>query len=332
LHLPTATRRGIVYATVGVLLLGGFFYSVAPTRNAPALSQTADMTDLPEGVWVDSEMVDTLTQEKPPKAAAAASSSAAKIAEEPKPIVSTYVVVAGDSVGLIAERFGLKTSTVLWANDLGERDVISIGEELLIPAADGLVYQVRSGDNMWDISADHGADLDEIVAANPDLDPTALQPGQVLIIPGGKPARKAIASARGTGRSGAAWRFENWPTSGTITDHFGWRVHPVYGSQHLHDGLDLGLNSGTPLRAVSDGTVTMNSWFGGYGITIRVDHGGGVVTQYSHMSKVAVAVGERVSGGELIGYSGNTGVTTGPHLHFMVLVNGSAVDPMGWLP
>ncbi|HYG59147.1 MAG TPA: M23 family metallopeptidase, partial [Symbiobacteriaceae bacterium] len=113
---------------------------------------------------------------------------------------------------------------------------------------------------------------------------------------------------------------------------FGWRVHPVYGTDNFHDGVDFDVAEGTPLVAASGGTVTMAGRYGGYGIVVRIDHGNGLVTQYAHMSQVSVSVGEKVAAGQHIGYSGNTGVTTGPHLHFMVMVDGTPADPMPWLP
>lgn len=116
-----------------------------------------------------------------------------------------------------------------------------------------------------------------------------------------------------------------WPTSGTLTSGFGWR----WG--RMHEGIDIAAPTGTPIAAVAGGTVIVAGWMGGYGNLVVVDHGGGLATAYGHQSSIAVGVGTQVAQGQTIGYVGNTGNSTGPHLHFEVRVNGSPVDPLGYL-
>lgn len=327
MHLPAALRRRIFYTALAMIISGGSIYAVRPLP-APKSPQVGDSLVQPsEDKVVDKK--EALRSEPP----AAASLPPQKTVVEPRPKVQTYKVAGGDTVGGIAEKFGLKQNTVLWANDLDEDELLSIGQELIIPTVDGLVRKVRSGDTLWDIAADYSADVDAIVQANPDLEPGVLQPGQVLLVPGGQPpSRRQVASARGSGRSGAIRSFDYWPAQGPLTDPFGWRTHPVYGTRHFHDGMDIGVGAGTPLRAVSAGTVVMASRYGGYGLAVRIDHGGGVTTQYSHMSQIDVQPGQKVAAGEHIGYSGSTGVSTGPHLHFSVFLNGAPTDPEPWMP
>ena len=264
-----------------------------------------------------------------------AKSTAAKASEQTaRPKFITYKVVAGDTVGAIAEKFGLKTATILSANDLDEEDVLKIGQELTIPAVDGVVVKIHSGDTLYDLADAYGVHIDEIIRANPDVDPDALKIDEVIVIPGATAeVRRQVASARGSAnRPNVSRKLDYWPAVGPITDVFGWRVHPVYGTQNFHDGIDIGVPKGTPVRAASAGTVIMSSWYGGYGNAIKIDHGGGIVTLYAHLSSMSVAVGDKVSAGQTIGYSGNTGTSTGPHLHFTVMVGGSPVDPKPWLP
>jgi murein DD-endopeptidase MepM/ murein hydrolase activator NlpD len=116
-----------------------------------------------------------------------------------------------------------------------------------------------------------------------------------------------------------------WPLSGTVTSGFGYR----WG--RMHEGIDIGVPEGTPIRSAKAGTVIMASYNGGYGNYTCVDHGGGLSTCYAHQSGFAASVGQSVSQGQVIGYSGNTGSSTGPHLHFEVRINGAAQDPMGYL-
>jgi murein DD-endopeptidase MepM/ murein hydrolase activator NlpD len=116
-----------------------------------------------------------------------------------------------------------------------------------------------------------------------------------------------------------------WPVHGVITSGFGWR----WG--RMHEGVDLAVPNGTPVVAAKAGVVIVAGWMGGYGNLVVVDHGGGVATAYGHNTSVTVAVGQFVEQGQLIAYSGSTGHSTGPHVHFEVRINGSAVDPMGYL-
>ena len=116
-----------------------------------------------------------------------------------------------------------------------------------------------------------------------------------------------------------------WPVHGVLTSYFGWR----WG--RMHEGIDLAVPNGTPVVASAAGTVIVAGWMGGYGNLVVVDHGGGIATAYGHNTSVTVGVGQQVSQGQLIAYSGNTGNSTGPHVHFEVRVNGAAVDPLGYL-
>jgi murein DD-endopeptidase MepM/ murein hydrolase activator NlpD len=116
-----------------------------------------------------------------------------------------------------------------------------------------------------------------------------------------------------------------WPVSGPITSPYGMR----WGS--LHPGIDIGAGTGTPIKAAAAGRVIVSGYSGGYGNLIVIDHGNGIATAYAHQSSLAASTGQRVSQGQVIGYVGSTGFSTGPHLHFEVRVNGSPVDPLGYL-
>lgn len=116
-----------------------------------------------------------------------------------------------------------------------------------------------------------------------------------------------------------------WPVSGPITSPFGWR----WG--RMHEGIDIGVSMGTPIKAAAAGTIIYCGWESGYGNLTVIDHGGNLATAYGHQSSIAVSCGEQVAQGQVIGYVGCTGHCTGPHLHFEVRIDGNPVDPMGYL-
>jgi len=116
-----------------------------------------------------------------------------------------------------------------------------------------------------------------------------------------------------------------WPVSGPVTSPFGWR----WG--RMHEGIDIGVSYGTPIHAAAGGRVIYAGWMSGYGNLVAIDHGGGLSTAYGHQSQLAVSYGEEVSQGQVIGYVGSTGHSTGPHLHFEVRIGGNPVDPLGYL-
>src|SRR3954454_14299889 len=117
-----------------------------------------------------------------------------------------------------------------------------------------------------------------------------------------------------------------WPVSAPITSPFGMR----WGT--LHPGIDLGAPYGSAIQAAASGTVVWCGWMSGYGNLVMIDHGGGIATAYGHQSRIAVGCNQQVSQGQVIGYVGSTGYSTGPHLHFEVRLNGTPVDPLGYLP
>jgi murein DD-endopeptidase MepM/ murein hydrolase activator NlpD len=116
-----------------------------------------------------------------------------------------------------------------------------------------------------------------------------------------------------------------WPVNGPVTSGFGMR----WG--RMHEGIDFGAATGTPIHAAAAGVVVYCGWMDGYGNLVVIDHGGGIATAYGHQSSIAASCSQQVSQGQVIGYVGNTGNSTGPHLHFEVRVNGSPVDPLGYL-
>jgi murein DD-endopeptidase MepM/ murein hydrolase activator NlpD len=136
-------------------------------------------------------------------------------------------------------------------------------------------------------------------------------------------AQSSVVTPGPTGSPSAAGFI--WPVHGILTSTFGWR----WG--RMHEGIDLAVGTGTPVVAAASGTVIVAGWMGGYGNLVVIDHGNGIATAYGHNTSVAVSYGQSVAQGQLISYSGSTGHSTGPHVHFEVRVNGTPVDPLGYL-
>jgi murein DD-endopeptidase MepM/ murein hydrolase activator NlpD len=184
---------------------------------------------------------------------------------------------------------------------------------------------------LWDIAQAYGVSVDAIVEANALPNGDLIFPGERLVIPlhtvgvaGGvvpRPRRPAVSLAS----------VFVWPARGRVTSGFGFRRHPVFGTQEMHTGIDIGAPLGTPVVSARAGVVIAADWEGGYGKLVRVDHGDGLTTSYSHLSQIAVRVGQQLYPGDLIGYVGNTGFSTGPHLLFEIRVHGRPLDPLKYL-
>jgi murein DD-endopeptidase MepM/ murein hydrolase activator NlpD len=190
------------------------------------------------------------------------------------------------------------------------RQVRALRDELVGSAGRLRAERSRHRVSLASLSASERADASEI---------DALQQASAELA-----ARLRAAQAGTVRRASSASGFV-WPVSAPITSPFGWR----WG--RMHEGIDLGAAEGTPIAAAAAGTVVYAGWLEGYGNLTVIDHGGGLATAYGHQSRIVVSAGEQVSQGEIIGYVGSTGHSTGPHLHFEVRVDGQPVDPLGYL-
>ncbi|PUU92921.1 MAG: peptidase M23 [Halanaerobium sp.] len=183
-----------------------------------------------------------------------------------------------------------------------------------------IVHQVQRGDALSSIARLYGTNVDSIRRAN-NLNGDRIFAGDKLIITDYK--RGPFSLGRGS---------LIWPVNGRITSNFGWRNHPIKKTRLFHNGLDIAVPSGTPVKAAAAGEVVHSGWMNGFGYTVIVDHGRGVETLYAHNSKVSVAKGSMVNKGQQVALSGNTGLSTGPHLHFGVLQNEKPLNPKNYLP
>jgi LysM repeat protein len=234
--------------------------------------------------------------------------------------ISIYVVREGDSISGIAAMFGVSASTIIWANDLSASGAIKPGETLTILPISGVRHAVRAGDTVSSIAKKYGGSEAEILSYNGLAKDARLAVGDTVIIPDGEVAAVVHRPARPARPSSGASGGTALPFSG------GFLTSPVAGgvlTQGLHgyNAVDIGAPVGTPVAASAAGKVIVarnSGWNGGYGNYIVVEHENGVQTLYSHLSRVIAGSGNRVVQGEVLGYVGTTGKTTGPHLHFEV--------------
>jgi len=245
---------------------------------------------------------------------------------QPEIRLVNYTVKPGDTLSSIAEEFNSSVDSIAYINGLLSPDRISVGKQLSVIAnASGIVVEVSRGDTLSDLSARYNVPVDVIVRVNHLSAPDNISAGQSLILPGARPGGRSIQSVA---RSSAL----RWPVTGPVTSGFGWRVHPITGDSEFHQGIDIAASEGTSVVAAASGTISSRGWYGGYGRLIIIDHGNGIETRYGHLSGYAVDQGGEVSAGQVVGYIGSSGISTGPHLHFEVRVNGEAVDPKHYLP
>lgn len=251
---------------------------------------------------------------------------------------TVYAVAVGDTLSGVAQRFKLKTETVMWENGLTAASVLKIGQRLVIPPANGISHTVANGQTIEKIASLYKVSANDIIAMN-NLQSGVITKGQTIFVPGARPlpdvrpqprtiarapARDAPArnirreAMPGTDAKPTAGRFMIFPTIGQLTQGF----------RAGHYAYDIANSSKPPIWAAASGTVVKASegtWGGGYGNHVIIDHGNGVKTLYAHMDYLTVKEGQHVSQGDVIGRMGRTGRVrgvTGIHLHFEVIDNG----------
>lgn len=244
-----------------------------------------------------------------------------------------YTVERGDTLSTIAQKFGISENTIRWENNLTD-DSLTVGDTLKILPVSGIAHKVQSGDTVYSIAKKYATDAQKIVDfpfndfANPET--FTLVVGQILIVPDGiqpaaQPTYAAPVYVQVPAYAGAQSGGWIWPIQGLITQYFS-----LY-----HTGLDIAGPAGAPIYAAKAGTIMEAScgWNYGYGCHVLMDNGGGYSTMYAHMvQQPSVSVGQTVAQGQLIGYRGSTGRSTGNHTHFEIRLGGHVVNPLPYLP
>lgn len=261
----------------------------------------------------------------------------------------TYEVVAGDTLSQIAEKTNIPLDKIIELNENleNENSTIRIGEELIVTVPEPELSVVRTEQ----VYLEEAYDAEVIYIDNDDWytteEVTRQEPSTGF--------RKAVAQVTYRNNKEVSKEvimeevvMEAVPkivergtkipptyikpvSGGRLTSRFGRRTSPTRGASSNHKGVDWGIPTGSSVYASSGGTITKAGWGGGYGYVVYVRHPGGTETRYAHLSKVLVSAGQTVKQGQKIALSGNTGVSTGPHLHFEIRVNGTAVNPLDYL-
>jgi len=249
----------------------------------------------------------------------------------------THEVKRGESLSVIARSYRVDWFTLLSVNKLKSSRSVRPGDILRIPDRKGLLHIVRQDETLEDISLAYDVPLQSIVSANDLEDPDVLRTGQELFLPNAKIPRYLTRAGmrndqeepKSARSSRARARNERFliPSDGSVSSGYGYRIHPISGRWTMHKGIDIASPTGAAIRAVKSGIVTYAGPLGGYGNLVVVEHPDGYTTRYAHCSRIFVSKGEKVRQGERIASVGDTGYTTGPHLHFEIWRNGSALDP-----
>lgn len=270
--------------------------------------------------------------------------------KRPRAQVITYTVQSGDNVFNIAAQFDLAPETIVWSNREALKDapwLIQPGILLFILPVDGVYHTVREGETARHIADEYDVHVSALYNEwNQLREGQPPQEGQLLVVPGGnggevtwKPPQPKYAVTQPSGYSygvcsGVSFTgpgANGWfilPTGSPRVS--GWRFHDPRNPTHI--GLDYACRRGDVLYAADNGVVTIAGWNAGYGILVEINHGNGFTTRYGHLSVLNVGCGQAVHQGDLIGYCGSTGWSTGAHLHFEIRKNGVPQDPAAYQP
>ena len=227
-----------------------------------------------------------------------------------------HIVQNGETLWSIAQKHGINIDTLIGANNIDNMNRIKPGDSLLILPVKGILYKIGPGQSIEGLAENFNIEVSTIRTSNNIGSNAEVQTGRLVLLPGAKP------------EFGYKDRLEKMliaPVNARISSYYGRR----WG--RMHEGIDYAVNIGTPIRAAGAGRVVFSGWSSGYGKAVIIEHRKGLRTLYAHNSQLLVHVGQYVERNEVISKSGNTGRSTGPHLHFEVQINSRAVNPLNYL-
>lgn len=235
----------------------------------------------------------------------------------------TYTIKKNDTLSSIINKFGLKNiGTLISVNKISNVKKIKLGDAIKVPNIDGILYYAEKGDSLSVIASKFKIPLTVLLDCN-DLQTENIITGQKIFIPGAVISNFALKKALG--------ELFTAPVNGRLTSPFGYRRDPFTGKRSFHTGIDISCNIGTPAKSTLDGTVAFTGVSPIYGKYIIISHDGGYQSMYGHLSSIIMKRGQTVLQGSTIGYTGNSGRSTGPHLHFSIYKNGKLIDPLSVL-
>ncbi len=236
---------------------------------------------------------------------------------------TTYAVKKGDMVSTIAEKYGVSQDAIISINKLRNTRTLQIGQILKVPSIDGIPYKVKKGDTPESIADNYKISLEKLALVNTFTDNT-VEPASMIFLPDAKLDWATLQEINGDlFKKPLKRRFR-------LSSRYGWRNNPFRpGVRSFHNGIDMAAPRGTPIYAALAGRVIAAGYSKVYGNYIIIAHHSGYRTLYGHLHAIFTSRGAFVTPSSKIGIVGNTGMSTGPHLHFTIFKNGSTLNPAG---
>jgi murein DD-endopeptidase MepM/ murein hydrolase activator NlpD len=287
-------KRHFMFALAAMIIALSFFFSFNPFREKDA---TVVDDEAIKSKLLQSKQTDYSTPQKFQKL-----------------IIHEHKVRKGETLQKIAKKFAVSVDTIRGTNNLSTDSILKEGTVLKIPSKDGILYKMQKGGDLVSIARKYRVSLKKIIDENNLRNPDFIAASTVLFIPDAKPLNTYSGFI--------------WPSSmRLVTCGYGWRRNPFEPAQNeFHPGIDIRSNFQW-VKASKYGQVTYTGWLGGYGKTVVVAHPGGWKTLYAHLSRIIVRTGQYVKQGQILAASGNTGRSTGAHLHFEILRDGKNINP-----
>jgi murein DD-endopeptidase MepM/ murein hydrolase activator NlpD len=315
------TRGRLLAILGGVVVLTALFLvlsSSAIDRNLRGIG--GGLGDLPRDSALDSLLESYLSPGRSPGTGQGNIISSGKVLMSYEP--QTYIVERGDTVSEIALKFDLSDSTIISVNGIRDVRRLLSGVELKIPPLDGVMHVVKGNESLASIAQYYEVNLAPVLDIN-DIGTEIIHEGDKIFVPDASMPYVAYHEAMGD--------LFVWPLRGVLSSGFAFRTDPFTGLRSMHRGFDIVGKHGTAIRSANAGRVVDIGENNLYGKYVLVSHYGGYQTLYAHMSRWSVSEGQTVERRQKIGEVGNTGRSTGPHLHFSIFQNGNALNPGNFL-
>jgi murein DD-endopeptidase MepM/ murein hydrolase activator NlpD len=289
---------------------------LAPMIRGAQLTLPRARPALPPSGGLDGALYRVVVPEEPPRAAAGSAPAALAGLK-----VTSYRTRAGDSLSQIAQKARLSLGTLISWNGIRDARSLPVGTMLELPNADGLKHRVRRGDTLEGIAKSSGVALTDILDWN-NLASSVISVGQDLFLPGARMSQSDLSRVTGS--------LFLYPVRGRLSSRFGSRPDPFTGVVRFHNGVDIVGRLGTAVGAAMTGSVAAIGFNANYGRYVFLQHSG-YQTMYAHLNRITVSTGQRVAQGQKVGELGNTGYSTGPHLHFSIYRGSEPIDPLRFM-